>query len=448
MRNAIGLSLIPVLIVLTFSSLFAVGRGHSMGGVSSVVSDGPFDAVRNPALLTLQTDENALGIYAKYLAYDRTQITFDASFHDINPQVDVATQDRSGMALLIAYAHRLGNTVLGFAIVDDDECQIFSSKTKTEIEATIPSLGTYNISGEEKTEGYNPHLSASLGFNLSKNSALGFQFSFKYKEKDITSDELTKANGTVVERIEKEQKLTTYAFTAVVGYLFRDKDSQLGFGFDIGEFTWQDQDYDYHYRDLDYASEMTPIDNSFTGSESYSFGPKYTRGFGFVGGGYQRLSSLFAIALEGEFRIGSSYKVTSLDIYSNTENDDEYHEIVKSRTSLVNRNSVFLKGGVEINPYPAISIMFGGGYIFYLGRSRGVNTEAEGVSENNIYLFTCGAIYQIGKDISISVVAVVTQLDGESKQRAKDESSSEEYSLELDQETTSALLFAGAVYSF
>jgi|GEM_PF-1249121 len=448
MRNAIGLSFIPVFIVLAFSSLFALGRGLSMGGVSSVISDGPFDAARNPALLTLQTDENALGIYVKYLAYDRTQIAFDASFQGINPQVDVATQDRSGMALLIAYAYRLGDAVLGFAVADDDEFQVFSSKTKTEIEAEVAPLGTYKLSGEEKIEGYNPALSASLGFNLSKSSALGFQLSFKYRKKDITSDELTKVNGTSRERFEKEQNLTTYAFTAVLGYLFRDKDSQLGFGFDIGEFTWQDQEYEYRYHDLDWTSEMTPKDNSVTGSESYSFGPKYTEGFGFVSGGYQRLSSFLAIAFEGEFRIGSSYKITSLDIYSNTETDDEYHEIDKSRSSVTNKNSVFLKGGVEINPYPALSLMLGGGYVFFLGRSRGVNTDTEGVAENNLFLFTCGAVYQIGKNISISVVAIVTQLDGESEQRARDQSSSDEYSLNLDQEATSALLFAGAAYSF
>lgn len=441
-------SLVPLFLILALAPVFAIGRGLSMGGIGSVVSDGPFDAARNPALLTLQTDEHALGVYAKYLAYNRTQVAFDAYIVGFSPEVDTIKLDKSGMALLVAYAHRLGNAVIGVAITDDEEGQFFSSETKTGIEAKIPTLGTFNISGEEKAEGYNPVLSTSVGFNLSKTSSLGFQLALKYGKRDISSDELTKLNGIDVERMEKEQKLETYSLAAGVGYLFRSGNSQLGFGFDVGQFTWRDQEYEYRFRDLDWTSEMTPDDNSIAGSDSYWSGPKYTKGMGFIAGGYQRLSSLLAIALEGEFRIGSSYKITSLDLYSNTDTDYEYHEIVKSRTSVTSRNSVFLKGGIEINPFPSMSIMLGGGYIFYLGRSSGVNTEAEGVSENNVYLFTFGAVYELRKNVSISVIALVTQLDGESTQRSRDGSSSDEYSLELDSEETSTLLFAGAVYSF
>jgi hypothetical protein len=448
MGNLIRFCIIQLIVLFSFSSsLFALGRGIAMGGMTSVVSDGPFDAAKNPALLTVMKDEQSFGIYGKYLAYTRTSITFDAYFLGVDPEIDTAKQDRSTMSGLLAYSLRIGKPVIGFAIVDGDEGQFYSSSTETEITATISGIGTFNTVSKEETELNSPVFHSSIGYRVSENSSVGLQLMLKYHGKNIKSKEMTSVDSVDMAFVEKDITVRTFSYSVAAGYLYRDRDTQLGFVFNMGQFSWSNQDFRYRFDDMNIAiTEGTPVDNSSKGSDSYSSSGKYTKGMSFIAGGYQRLSSLFAISLEGEFTIENSFHITSLELYDDSSTDNEIYAIVESKSSVVGDNSVFVRGGLEINPFTAMSFMFGGGYILYTGRSRAINEDAYSSTRNAVYLFTCGAYYRFSERISMSVISLITQLDGELLHRAQ--TPTDEYSLELQQEDTSTYLFAGIVYSF
>ncbi len=448
MGNLIRFFITQLIIIFSFSSsLFALGRGIAMGGMTSVVSDGPFDAAKNPALLTVMKDEHSFGISGKYLAYTRTLITFDAQLSGVDPEVDIAKQDRSTMSALLAYSVRIGKPVIGFAIVDEDNGHFYSSSSETEITAILPGPSTYNTISKEETEGNQPVFITSIGYRVSESSSVGLQLSLKYHGRNIKSKERTSVDSVDMAFVEKDITVRTYSYSAAAGYLYRDRDTQLGFVFKMGQFSWSNQDFRYRFDDLNIAiTEAAPVDNSSKDSDSYSSSGKYTEGMGFIAGGYQRLNSLFAISLEGEFKIGNSFRMTSLELYDDSSTDNEIYAIVESRSSFVSNNSVLVRGGLEINPFTDMSFMFGGGYILYTGRSRAVYADAYSSSRNSVFLFTCGANYNFSERISMSIVGLVTQLDGELFHRAQ--TPTDEYSLELQQEDTSTYLFAGIVYSF
>ena len=262
-----------LIIIFSFSSsLFALGRGIAMGGMTSVVSDGPFDAAKNPALLTVMKDEHSFGISGKYLAYTRTLITFDAQLSGVDPEVDIAKQDRSTMSTLLAYSVRIGKPVIGFAIVDEDNGHFYSSSSETEITAILPGPSTYNTISKEETEGNQPVFITSIGYRVSESSSVGLQLSLKYHGKNIKSKERTSKDSVDMAFVEKDITVRTYSYSAAAGYLYRDRDTQLGFVFKMGQFSWSNQDFRYRFDDLNVAltETTTPVDNSSKGSDSYS----------------------------------------------------------------------------------------------------------------------------------------------------------------------------------
>jgi hypothetical protein len=448
MRYLIQFFIIQLIVLFSFSgSLLALGKGIAMGSMTSVVSDGPFDAAKNPALLTLLESRQSLGIYGKYLAYNRPLVSFDAYFSGFDPEVDIAEQEKNSMACLFAYSARIGKPVIGFAVIEGDDGQFYSLNTKTEITATISGIGTVVNANEEKTEGNNPVFFTSIGFTISENSSIGFQLSLKYQRKNIISKEKSSIDSVDMAFVEKDITVQSLSYSAGAGYLYRDRDTQLGFVFNMGQFTWSHQDFRYRFEDINFSiTEGTPVDNSSKGSDSYSSSGKYTRGMSFIAGGYQRISSIFSIALEGEFNIENTFKVTSLELYDDTSTDNEIYAVVETKNNISNNNSVFIRGGLEVNAFKPMTLMFGGGYILYIGRSNAIDADVYSSNRNAVYLFTCGAIYRYSERVSISVIGLVTQFDGEFLQQAQDASG--RYSLELEQEETNVSLFAGVVYTF
>ena len=448
MRYLVRFFIIQLIVLFSFSgSLLALGRGIAMGSMTSVVSDGPFDAAKNPALLTLLGSSQSLGIYGKYLAYSRPLVSFDASFPGFDPELDVAEQEKSSMTCLLAYSVRLGKPVLGFAVIEGDNGQFYTFDSKTKITATISGIGTIDNISEEKTEGNNPVLFTSIGIAISEKSSIGFQLSLKYQRENISSKERTSIDLTDMAFVEKDITVTSLSYSAGAGYLYRDRDTQLGFVFNMGQFTWTSQDFRYRFDDLNIAlTEGSPVDNSSKGSDSYSSSGKYTKGMSFIAGGYQRINSIFSIALEGEFTIENTFKATSLNLYDDTSTDNEVYAIVESKNNIASNNSVFIRGGVEVNAFQPVTLMAGGGYVLFMGRSNALDADVYASSRNVVYLFTCGAIYRYSERISISAVGLIAQFDGEFLQQAQDGSGG--YSLEMELEETNVSLFAGIVYTF
>ena len=90
--------------------------------------------------------------------------------------------------------------------------------------------------------------------------------------------------------------------------------------------------------------------------------------------------------------------------------------------------------------------MFGGGYIFYQGRSSSVTRDSYSSQRLSLYLLTFGAYYQYSKNISLSINTLITGLEGDSEMESHDSNGS--FSLDMDTRETNAYLSAGVVYTF
>ena len=103
-----------LVVALAVSAIPAAGsaqvRGTGMGNLVSVVSDGPFDAARNPALLSMQTTDRSAAAYVRYRALDDTNVDYDSSL-----LIDVGEPSTINAGGVAAYSMKRSGSVLGFA---------------------------------------------------------------------------------------------------------------------------------------------------------------------------------------------------------------------------------------------------------------------------------------------------------------------------------------------
>lgn len=116
-----------------------------------------------------------------------------------------------------------------------------------------------------------------------------------------------------------------------------------------GRFSWRKTKIYYSHGDF-----ITPL--MFAGSASEPFNFQYDRGFTLIGGGYHKLASFIAIALEGEYEIPVTYSMKDL----------RYDEMTGfnavTNNLAVNKSGLYcLRAGFEILPSGPVTINLGGG---------------------------------------------------------------------------------------
>jgi hypothetical protein len=443
MGNLIRFCIIQLIVLFSFSSsLFALGRGIAMGGMTSVVSDGPFDAAKNPALLSLQANNNALGIVLKYQNYLDSDISAEIDFAGVDADVDSEKLEGKSLGCFLAYSIKLGNPVIAFAVTDSGNGQYYLREVKSTF-TVIAGVDQHKSKIIEDVEEYNPVFHTSIGFNISDRSSIGFRVSVRYSSKEDDENKRNFLNGSETALVD--QKLTTniLSYSVGTGYLYREGGTQIGLLFYIGEFSWRKQELSYSFQDRD-VPVPDPVDDSSSDSDSYSSSGKYTEGMRFVAGGYHRLNTFLAIALEGEFRIGNSFRQTELTLDEDESND--LYNIVEERNRVTNKNTVFLKGGAEINPISSISLYFGCAYADIMGRVGGGDGDGFLSNRYSLFLFTGGVNYQYTKNLSLFFGSLFIYVDAESDMVFDDVSGT--VSLNSEEKGLDVLLGAGMVYSF
>lgn len=443
MRHLIQFFIIQLIVLFSLSgSLLALGRGMAMGGMTSVVSDGPFDAVKNPALLSLQADNDALGIVLKYQNYLESDISTEIYFAGVDADVDSEKLEDKSLGCFLAYSIKLGKPVIAFAVTDSGDGQYYLREGKTTF-TVISGIDQYKSKIVENVEEYNPVFHSSIGFNISDKSSIGFSISVRYSRKEDVETKRNFFNASETALVDQKSTTNILSYTVGTGYLYREEGTQIGLLFYIGEFSWRKQELSYSFQDRDFPLP-DPVDESSRDSDSYSSSGKYTEGMRFVAGGYHRLNTFLAIALEGEFRIGNSFSQTELTLYEDESND--VYKIVEERNRVTNKNTVFLKGGAEINPISSISLMFGFAYTDIMGRIGGGDGDGFLSNRYDLFLFTGGVNYQYNKNLSLFFGTLFIYIDAESDMVFDDVSGM--VSLNSEEKGMNVLLGAGMVYSF
>ena len=340
-----------LLICLTIQFLageHAAAAAFTMGQLQTVSSDGSLDVIRNPSLMTAQKADNSVGIILLSAPFTSHRYSYD--FYQTPWIITGRVRDTKYItgSVFISYCRKIQNGVIGLALDTDNPYQ----GVYTRYERTYTGIITGNfistvISGESMK--MTPRFVLSFGTMVSGNHTVGIQCAAGYMLfRDDTSyqsviDYFSYQKNHASKKTEEARAELSF------GYSYRDADSQAGLMIRSGRFSWRKTKIYYSHGDF-----ITPL--MFAGSASEPFNFQYERGLTLIGGGYHKLASFIAVALEGEYEIPVSY----------TQKDLRYDEMTGyyavTNNLAVNKSGLYcLRAGFEILPSGPVTINLGGG---------------------------------------------------------------------------------------
>ena len=451
------LNTICISLILFFSCIdytLAEGKAYSMGELEAVVSSGPFNIIRNPALLILQKKENSLGIsfgsitHHTYDIHSKSNIelytteNIDVETPSLNLDIEEPKIIVTGVN--IAYSIKIGQSTIGAAITESEGKNQFSLiKNNLSSYINFNSLSIQENSKETKKE-FNPSFVSSIGFNISKKNSIGFQIIGTYSYYDEKTIKNKYLNNIRTERLNIKKFTKIISAETGMGYLYREKDIQLGLLIKSGKISWKKESLSYDITDL--HDESTPfIDDSCRKNSNYSFICKYSSSPRIIAGGYKKINTFLGIALECEFSFNNSFIDKTLEI--NDENESFFidEKIYPYRKA----NTILLKGGAELNPFSNMVLAFGAGYKYTLEQKASdfkENHESWTKDQFDTYHFTCGMDYIVNNNLILSFIASLIKIEGDMYLREEDPE--KEIRLQIYNETSYFFMTLGLTFSF
>ena len=289
-----NLSAFILIVILPSSPLEAMGLTQAMGGLLSVIPDGPFDAERNPALLSQQDKIAGAGIRMTYQLkeYEKSDINFSIT----SPIIIVTNSDflfydpdiffLQGEAALY---HRREN--LSWALM-------VSQSRNTRDEYSIMSItalpGPVNNKGytEKETLERKSRGSGVIAYTLLPGLSIGAQIQVKYdyeRESEITKN----YEATILtSRKWKEARKDSCDLSFVSGLYYVSGVNQIGLILSSGDYSFQKKRYSERNSDL-----TTPA-NNYDIEASIGWEGQFTGGTAALIGGGIALTGRIIIAGE------------------------------------------------------------------------------------------------------------------------------------------------------
>lgn len=382
-----------LMVLALYCVAFGQIKGSTMGGLVTVVSDGPIDAGRNPALLIFSKQNNSIGILGRYRLVEEHDISFDAPLDVRQKGLDTTTA-----GLNVSAVFPLGKSVLGVSFADT------GSDLYQRSESTIEFNAGSSLTRERSTEkSLNPALGASWCILLTDHSAIGFQLFFGYSRvSKETTKEYYQPVGTLLDRITVDEERTqTFGVAPAFGYLYHSGDSQVGLLLKGGSFTFTSERLDYTYR----------IPVYYRDSREYPFTFFYNGNISISAGAYKRINRFMGFAFEGTYSIQNSAYQKNLELKEDFDFDTAL--IRKSRSTTSKRPGVSLKGGVDFDLSSRFTLSAGGAYYYNEAMTVAGNFSEQTVSRLDIYLCTTGLNYKVNDDLWLILAFNGIYLDGE-----------------------------------
>lgn len=393
-----------LIIVITLSALVfappskgsAQVRGTAMGNLVSVISDGPFDAARNPALLALQPADTALAAYVRYRAFDDTDIENKSSLH-----MDTDEPKTFNAGAVAAYSMKFSGPVLGLAVGEMGRDLLSKRKSGVTYHSGIMEKE------EEDTFETNPSLAVALGLPLAGGSSFGVQLitTYGYKRTEKTSDYCDPGYippaPYCIARLGKNTGIEkSISARAGFGYSLQTPATQIGLLLTSGTVTLAKNELEYNHVEFDIAAP------ALHGRDSTPYKAYYTESPRLVFGGYHRLSPRLGFAFEAAYTI--------LNITSRKERDIAVNVLPASNDSVtpLERNytvttddSLQFKGGLEFTARDGLSFTFGAGYDFQKStRESKIENQMKIRLDMEVIYAMLGAHLALGQGTGISIL--------------------------------------------
>ena len=374
------------LLILTAGIVHAKGVATTMGYLSLVGNDGPFDALRSPALLTGNNDNKGIGLALTYRIWD----TYDTKITLGDPSLSMKFDepDTTVFEGTAAFLMKVSE-MMSFGFAFEHEYDKTERKNTMKISSMPGYLRTEN--SEEKSN--DSRLNAGLGLALSKELSLGVKLNMSIK----TEKEDKLATDTAPSTEAESSKITTMTGSIDLGVLYNMGDTQLGFGINSGNYSRIKKDNS----ELKSAQQV---------SGSISYYTVYTAGPSLSGGIYQRLMPLIAVAAEAGLTLPRSYTSKSLEKSGTVMN--------QINSDMENKMTYQVHLGVEIDVTRELILSFGG--MYQTMETEETEKSASGnkvtTTEGYIALLTLGADYKITSSQKINLFGSMMKYSIEMKE--------------------------------
>ncbi|MCX7678963.1 MAG: hypothetical protein N2316_07065 [Spirochaetes bacterium] len=361
----INIALLSGVLLFIAPALYAAGVGSIMGGLSTVVPDGPFDASRNPALLPLLIKEHSIGydaispVHRSYdasgnLAANITGITIGDTVLSIEDFDIIAVKGA------LSYASKVGNVgTFGVAI----KPQLTTQTPTGEFSITVTNPFSGKLSSQQKIEQIetNNEIYLAYGIRFAQNVTAGIQLSAQKKyecERNLSS---TYQNGSFNAGGGKIDESWQYTGMASMGLLYHADWIQTGIILSSGRYGW------HRHALSENESNQSDPSESFNVSDSTSFHGRYCEGPSALVGIYAKITPTFAFAVEGGYQIPLEYTNNAISRVENSiEEIDEDIEI---------KNVYVVGGGISYTISNSLTFAAGLHYVNFHRNSTQANSK-------------------------------------------------------------------------
>ncbi|MBP7735014.1 MAG: hypothetical protein KA369_03485 [Spirochaetes bacterium] len=350
MKNNIIIVFLATLSLWLCAGARAEASAISMGQIQTVASDGSLDVLRNPSLLTAQSTDNALGVLFLSTAFsDRRYSYSGATISSTVSRPRYGTSKYLAGSLFLSYSRRTSGGTVGIGIDAGNPFQAMKERNgRNYYGINTSSYAIEYLSAHSDRNSISPRLVISYGLVVSGNHAIGLQWALGYGQAREKDDFVQTYGTTVVGQHWVTKKTEDINAEMSLGYSFKKEGSQAGLMVRSGRFNWE-RTY-LRFGHGDFGKGLV-----FSGSVRENYYLQYDRGLRIMAGGYQRLGSFFAVALEGAYGIPFSYN------YKDVRYDEVTSFYGMSNNMTIRKSGLYsLSAGFEILPSGPATISLGG----------------------------------------------------------------------------------------
>ncbi len=279
--------------------LMAEGNSTSMGMLSTVVSDGASDAVRNPALLGFQKAQYtvaAWGMVVPYSAMDFTPEKNNESYDLLSERIFSAGA---------AFSFKAGSSVVGFALSNVEDEDFFSdSELKMQGVFYVEDIAAdVNVTQNIVIKKYFPALVFSASFPLSNSAFFGLQGNIGVGITDQSQHTFATLQTPIPFELSSDghSKTKAFFFEAGAGFIQKFAGGHVGLLMRSGKLYFDSRNADFSSLYADSQSDSTNNDL------------RYKSGLECAAGFYTKPFESFGFAFETGYRFPAESRNNTLE---------------------------------------------------------------------------------------------------------------------------------------
>ncbi|MCU0847257.1 MAG: hypothetical protein MUD12_05150 [Spirochaetes bacterium] len=366
-----------ILILSAVGGIEALASSYSTGGVKSVIQDGSLDVLRNPALISLQKDNNSIGFLAKYIPY----YSYSADFRVlplnnnismmINSILTGAVKKKSSVnpSLYLSYVRKIGGLTLGIGLNSKSSNSLSMEKTESTYNMFMldPSSSNLQLSvNKQMTRDKKADLACviSAAFETTEKSHLGLQIttSGAYSN-SVMNMKTSEVKYLVPAMILNGNQLSTattgtisrqYSSELALGYLYADGSNQVGIMIKSGRLFWRDSDTKLSF--IRYSNTMTDYIPGFKLNGRRDFSTSYARDISVTAGASSQVLDFLKLVVETELQTSMRFRLKD---YIMPLGGDPGN-LVKTKTLITSDPVLVLRFGMEFSLSSSFAISAGG----------------------------------------------------------------------------------------